>query len=191
MADEHATLTLTLTDEMTEPVQSISKAFADLKKSIEETGQKGEEAHKSIADNSRRTKDTTEETHKSMHEGFSKLLEPLEKVTLTIGNLPEGFHETTKVLREVEHVTSLFSGTLSRVTTGALGFAAAAVGGGIAAYGMVKHMAEANEAARNMRIQLGESTDGGIRTINSLAKSVGVGADQAQAGFANFAKMYQ
>jgi murein DD-endopeptidase MepM/ murein hydrolase activator NlpD len=191
MAEERAAVTLTLDDEMSSGLQVITQHVNDLTKSFGDVQRQGDTTFRTLQDNAKKTQEAMGETGRALQKLPDTLRGPLQEVSKLMQSLPGGFGVLSRTMSEATGIASTLSRVLGGVATSGAGVGAAVVASGVALVAFTRHLAEASERAKNLRIELGESSDRGIRDIRRLAEGVGIGAEQAQQSLTQFAKMYQ
>src|SRR5262252_8430945 len=87
MADERASVTLTLTDEMSDGLRTITQHFEELQKSMGETQKTGNDAFRSMRDELKKLNEAYDKHNKDSSKGHEDTKNSMASVMAALGNL--------------------------------------------------------------------------------------------------------
>src|SRR5215469_8843396 len=122
MAEERASVTLTLTDEMSDGLRVIAQHFDELKRSMGDTQKTGDDAFKSLRDNAKQVQDAMNQVHRSAHEGagrsksaFDEMTKSLEATRKSLDQMRGTMGGLMQVMSSAAPGVANLAGTFSRI----------------------------------------------------------------------------
>src|SRR5215467_14259568 len=180
MADERASLTLTLTDEMSDGLRTISEHFEELKRSMGDTGKIGQDTFKSLQNQLKQLQDQAEKgSGRGLVEGITGAKAPMEDMTKALETVLKTLGKVGPEVNIVTRVLGDMSSTLLRMGTSIPGLVGGVGALTIAYFKLGTSAAEANRQAKLLMLQLGETSEQGIESFKALGESAGIGAQKA------------
>jgi len=179
MADEHATLTLTLTDEMSEPLAHIKEALEALKRSAQEAAQEQDRAHQRGAAAAR--------GHRAELEKISPVLREIHEA---VRLLPDSWQRFGRTMADVTQSAGHFITAMRLIGGGVPAMGAGATMAATAFVVLGNRMEAAAMAAAKLRKDLGESSDAGIVGMQRMGDRASIETARTMQIFQRFAAGY-
>ena len=190
MADERASVTLTLTDEMSDGLRTITQHFEELQKSMGETQKTGNDAFRSMRDELKKLNEAYDKHNKDSSKGHEDTKNSMASVMAALGNLGGKWSELGRQMAAAS-VGSKALGVEFASLVGLVGRFTFSVPGMVTALGtFTVAAARAAETAKNLRQNLGESTEAGVANIRRLFEEIGERAEDADQALEGFSKQF-
>ena len=162
MADEHATLTITLTDEMSDGIRAITQQLQNLKRATQEVQEQSEKANKEQKRGAQETKQEVDKVLESLGK-WGQLARPLREFGEAFRLLPEPIIRTGRAIAEMTTATGHLFTAMNLMGRGIPGGTLGITANGTAVVQVGLHFARASQQMRYQQDALGEATTSGDR----------------------------
>jgi len=191
MADQTAHVTLTLTDEMSDGIATITRQFEGLQRTIRDTTRRSDESFKQSAEEVAKYAESLGKIGERLRNIPKEVQEPLAAMQRALGNIPQLLSIFERQGASTTAVLGGMATALGRVALGAGGVSTGILGVAGATGALLNRMIEANNAVQNLQTNLRTNTDTTVVAIQRLYASVGSSGEVALQQVKQWNELYQ